>query len=57
MSLLDCLTALYSSRESYFKIIVFFVAYLSELIADPNKKKYVVLTLDTTNVVACQKSV
>ena len=39
------------------KFPFFFVAYLPELAADPNKKKSVVLTLDIKNVLTCQISV
>ena len=38
-------------------MLFFFVASLSELAADPNKKKYAVLTLDIKNILACQISI
>ena len=44
-------------EESQVKIVFFFVAYLPDLAADPNKKKYAVFILDIKNVVACQISV
>ena len=44
-------------REERSKLLFFFVTYLPELTANPNKKKYAPLTPDIKNVLPCQVNV